>query len=472
MIKRLAFIIECVLLSVQFSFAQTPVSISVSSYSRPAKIPSDFIGLSFENDSLQIQDRGPNGYFFDPANRQLVMLFKNLGVKNLRIGGGSIDSNPTPPRKDIDELFHFAKAAGVRIIYSLRLMNGNPFQDASLAKYIWDHYRNQLVCFAIGNEPNLYNGRDPQITNDSTYFLKWKRFASVVLDSVPNAKFGGPDNGTHGTALMKYFARHEGRSGRLSYIFAHFYVGGSSYRKSRERLVERMLSQRWDGVKYLDYFDSTGAVALSLGIPYRLTESNSYVARMPGVWEGNNSFATALFVLDYMHWWSVHRCAGVNFHTVIGKYNGTIYRDSLGNYHVYPMAYGIKAFDIGGQGIIDSVSIINHDGMNLTAYAVSIKANTFITIINKEHGADARAANVRIDVPGKADSVMYLKSPGGNAFAAHGVKLGGASISGNTTWEGKWSVITSGREADCRVEVPPTSAAIVKIVNRSNNRRP
>jgi hypothetical protein len=71
-----------------------------------------------------------------------------------------------------------------------------------------------------------------------------------------------------------------------------------------------------------------------------------------------------------MHWWAAHSCAGVNLHTYLGKYNGTICVDPKGNYQIYPIGYGIKAFELGGHGTVDPVAISNTDGLNLTAHAI------------------------------------------------------------------------------------------------------
>ena len=100
---------------------------------------------------------------------------------------------------------------------------------------------------------------------------------------------------------------------------------------------------------------------------YRFMESNSFSGAVPG---GSNSYATALWALDYVHWWAAHDCLGVNFHNFQWRENDTIYRDASGNFNLYPMGYGIKAFDLGGHGTVEPLTMSNPDGVNLTAYAV------------------------------------------------------------------------------------------------------
>jgi hypothetical protein len=451
--------------------AQFPITLTINPKSPGLAIPKDFSGLSFETEALRPDSAGVNGYLFDSTNTQLLMLFRNLGIRNLRIGGTSVDRNKldyVPAKKDIDALFRFAKAADVKVIYSLRLLNGNSLQDAAAAKYVWDNYRKYLTCFAIGNEPNLYKDRDPEITNDASFYDKWKKFATVITNSVPGAKFGGPDTGTGGTSWASDFAKREADSGIVTYVFSHYYVGGAPKGDARH-LINEMLSPTWDTVKFQAYYGKIGAIAVSLGFPYRLTEANSFVAGFPGIWGGNNSFASALFALDFMHWWAAHNCQGVHFHTFLGKYNGTIYVDANGNCQVYPIAYGIKAFDIGGHGTMDPVAITNPDGLNLTAYAVTdANNNLFVTVINKEHGRGARAASVLIAANGVAMhkiEAMFLTASNGDIGATSGITLGSAPITSDAPWSGKWTSLKPNKRG-CVVLMPAASAAVVKISTR------
>ena len=455
------------------AWAQSPVTLAVGTHARGGAIPAGFAGLSFETGALQPGGAGVKGCLFDSTGAQLLTLFRNLGIRNLRIGGCSVDTNKSeyvPAAKDIDALFRFAKSANVKVIYSLRLLNGDPQQDASAAKYVWDNYGKYLASFAIGNEPNLYRDRDPEITNGASLHDKWKLFATAVTNSVPGAKFGGPDTGTGGTSWASDFAKQEADSGILAYVFSHYYVGGFPQKATARKVVDGMLSPGWDSVKYPDYYNKIGATAVSLGLPYRLTEANSYVAGFPGIWGGNNSFASALFALDFMHWWAAHNCNGVNFHTYLGKYNGTIYVDADGNCQIYPIGYGIKAFDVGGHGTVDPVAVTNPDGLNLTAYAVTdTDNNLLVTVINKEHGSGARNAVVTILTDGLAPAkiaAMFLAASNGGAAATNGITLGGAPIASNAPWRGQWTPLNSNANGRCLVTVPASSAAIVKMSAR------
>ena len=69
--------------------------------------------------------------------------------------------------------------------------------------------------------------------------------------------------------------------------------------------------------------------------------------------------------------------AGINFHNRRWILNTTIYPvdpadDGLkSGYRLHPIAYGIKAFALGGRGAIVPARLArNPDALNLTAYAV------------------------------------------------------------------------------------------------------
>src|SRR5579862_730769 len=161
----------CLFLSASSAvFAQAPIKISVDTSKREFAIPDDFVGLGFETRSVAPDTYGVSGNFFSPANKQLITLFRNIGIKHIRVGGGTVDGSgrdehcvmPTPTNQDIDNLFAFARAAGVKVIYSVRLENlaacANPHlaeDDAKIVQYIWSRYRANLDSFSIGNEPDV-----------------------------------------------------------------------------------------------------------------------------------------------------------------------------------------------------------------------------------------------------------------------------------------------------------------------------
>jgi hypothetical protein len=437
--------------------AQISATVSVDISSPGYSIPNDFIGFSFETRRVNCNSDDVSGYFFDSTNSQAVTLFRQIGVKSLRVGGGSVDDpkTPIPTLKDIDALFRFAKAADVKVIYSLRLRDGNAEQNASIARYIWEHYRDLLDCFTIGNEPKRY----------STFSKQWKTMADEIVKEVPEAKFCGPapvSSMDGGAEQIRNFARDFGKTGRIKFVTAHDYPGGNALRNATDGNSGRdqMLSEAWLE-HYQAFYNQFVPVVSAMGMQYKYDEASSFYKG--GAKEASDTFAASLWSLDFMHWWAAHGCSGINFHNNRWPmYNITICKDSAGNYQSRPQGYGMKAFDIGGHGKVVPVTI-SRTGM--TAYGVMDSSNLYLTIINKEHGEYGRDAQVTVKGIEVKDSVgiMYLKAPTNDVSATAGITLGDASINNSGEWQGKWTTRQPGGDGQLTIPVSAASAAIVRI---------
>jgi len=498
-----------------------PITITIDAEHPGPVVPDDFAGLSFERGPLNPGNAGVAGYLFSPANASLVTLFRNLGLRNLRIGGGSVDDlipagTGSVGFTGIDNLFAFASVAGVKVIYSLRLLSAGarPIRDlksvdAQVAGYIWRHYRQNVASFAIGNEPDWhafhsYAGRplDPAIYEEisgvpgsayASYLACWRGFADAVGDAAPGAALSGPDTGAYspltytpdpdnGVSWTERFASDERDRGRVADITQHLYVGGGPGKTTAGQAISNMLSPEWvngtaigtqpSGTTYTPYpwlYANHLAPVAAAGLRYRLTESNDYLAGVPGA---SNVFASALWALDYLHWWAAHAAAGVNFHNKQWLYTDTIVPDAAApgaGYAITPKGYGIRAFSLGSAGQVKPVAIGNADGINLTAYCTGGAGEDYVTIINKTHGAEAADAAVTIVPPGpglQGAEIMTLASgePGDATRAS--ATLGGAAITGDTPCVGKCSTLSADPRAGISLTVRATTAAIVKIHSR------
>lgn len=468
--------------------AQSPVTVHIAD--RPGSaIPRDFAGLSFESSNLNPDKQGH--HLFSPDNKPFIDLFRAIGIRNLRVGGGTADGPEfkIPGPADIDQLFAFAKAADVRVIYTVRLLNGNAQQDAAIAQYIQQHYASQLVCFQIGNEPDWHSfhtspghERDPRIVETTPEipgtaypsFLKdWRDFAAAIGATAPAAKFTGPDTGSDypvpgtkdtdfdGQSWTQRFAHDEKNSGRLLFVTQHDYPGQSAAGVSVDTAVESMLSAAWPRERYDALFHHVLEPVEREGLTYRMTEANDYTGGVDGA---SNAFVSALWALDYLHWHAAHGAAGVNFHNKSWIFTDTIYRSPDGTFHFNPKAYAFKAFNVGSQGRANPVSVSNTEGVNLTAYAVRADHEIYVTLINKEHGPQARSASVTMHaagIKGEAEG-MALKAPEANLTAREGITFGGAAIT-PSGWDGHWSRLAECKDDRTTVLVPPASALVVRL---------
>lgn len=460
------------------SAASAPVTITVTN-SPSCAIPEDFCGLSFGAVAELPGHGGVPGHMFNATNEQLLTLFKNSGLHHLRLGGTTVEGTNAaiPDRSAVDDVFAFAKSAEVKVLCSFPLLNGNSASNAIMAQYIWSHFQPQLDCFALGNEPDVRRylhppfgfGTDPAITNYASFLKQWRRFAAAIVQAAPDATFAGPDAANHAWAPM--FARDEKDSRMVTLITQHYYAGGRPYigdgpdKIPAQEAIDRMLSANWPAVKYPDLCKTTLVPVQETGLRYRLTESDDY---LKGIDNASDSFASALWALEYLHWWAARGGAGVNFHNTEWLKTDTVYFDEASRaYQIHPKAYGVKMFELGSGGRVEPVGIANPNGLNLSAYGVAATNALCVTILNKEHGPGARDAAVTLAFPGFSPGravVMFLSAPHGDIGATGGMTLGGGAITNNATWQGEWQPLRPGESGQLFVKVPAASAALVKTM--------
>ncbi|HEV2328076.1 MAG TPA: glycosyl hydrolase family 79 C-terminal domain-containing protein [Verrucomicrobiae bacterium] len=435
-------------------------------------IPSDFLGLSFGTETA--------GQVFSATNTQLITLFRQIGIRNLRFMGDEITNH-------IKNQFTFAQAEGsLEVIYGVPLTNVSIAAD--VAGYIWSKYPAQLDYFEIGNEPDWTssnNGKTegPAITNFTSFMAAWTNNATAMEAVAPGAVFEGIDTGGNydtgppqsgsgkwqndGTQWTTDFASVEKNSGIVQLISQHDYMAdmlpGGLAITNAANLFSAMLSPGWDTLTNQALYNAIGPAILGDGLHYRFTEANEMTGGIEGA---SDSFAAALWALDFLHWWAAHGSSGVNFHNQGWIPTDTIFPDTQGNYEVHPKAYALKAFDVGGHGSVDPLGMANPDNVNLTAYAVGDETNLYVTIINRGYGTGARNASVTIALAGFAvGEIEAMDLIDANGYdATNGVTLGGGIITNNAAWQGQWEALGSVTNNQCTVAVPATSAAIIKIV--------
>jgi hypothetical protein len=441
--------------------AESPITVTIDPAAASKEpIAPEFIGVSYETQMVLPDSQGR--YYFTPDNKNLVAMFRTLGIKSLRVGGNTAD-RPTvniPAPADLDQLFAFAKAADVKLIYTLRMREGDPKAAADTAKYIMDHYKDRLTCFAIGNEPNVFATEYP------AYLKAWKDYAKEVTAVVPGAKFCGP-SATPGKAnWAKDFVNDMAGSGLVTLITQHDYPGNSA-RKVTDPAAARiqMLSPDW--VKYNEKFAAKFVPAVEAKkLPFRLEEANSFFHG--GAKDVSDTLASALWALDYMYWWASHGCSGINFHTgdsvAAGEQNAVCryaaFTSTSSGYEAHPIAYALKAFDLSGHGKLVPVKITSNDeNLNLRGYATIGGGPLTVILINKEV-TSGRDAKVRIESGGEYDykpKMSRLIGQNGDVAATKGITFGGAEITADGQWKGNVDFVEN------VVTLPAASAAIVEL---------
>ncbi|MGZ4973288.1 MAG: glycosyl hydrolase family 79 C-terminal domain-containing protein [Limisphaerales bacterium] len=429
---------------------QVPISVTVDTQKRGYAIDPHFCGVSIFTRGQVRDHRGMKGFLFSKENKALVTLFRNAGIRHVRLGatGSARSETANLTHDEIDALFAFAKATDVKVIFSLHAADAG-----ETAKYVWDHYRPWLDYFAFDNEPD---GRSQQFFDD------WRIVVRNVTNAVPDAKFAGPDAAGR-TLALKFIDKVKDTS-RLELVTQHTYIGGNSRKKNIDvpHGVDLMLSKEWPKASYPALYQQVCHPVLKEGLGYRLTELDDFVH---GVTNASDSYSAALWALDCMHWWAKHGATGVNFQNSQWLPTDTFYIDAKRQYQMHPKAYGLRAFEVGSHGWTESVAMDNPRGLNVMAYAVGDETNCCVTIINKEHGANAGKTTVTIAANGfeaKRAGVMVLKAANVNVMAMKDVTLGGSNISNDKEWRGKWREVRIS-DGKCLVDVEPASAVILRL---------
>jgi hypothetical protein len=471
----LAILIAALILP-SFALAASPVTMTVQTESAGLPISPVFEGFSYET-SLVLPDKDGK-YYFRADNQPLLNLYKTLGIKHIRIGGNFSDKPtvPIPEQADVDSLFAFARAANVKVVYTLRLKGQkNADAMAAIAKHIVDNYSDNLDCFAIGNEPSIYykNAYD-------TYRDVWGNFMRQIVAVTPAALFCGP-NTDRNYEWAVHFADDFGKSGHIKEINEHAYVGLTAKKwvstdparnaELNAQARDLMLSDAWVKL-YQGVYDGFVPQVQADKLPYRLEETNSFFNG--GVKGASDTFTAALWALDYMYWWASHGADGINFHTgdtvaagqEVTPCRYAAYWSTPTGYEAHPVGYAVAAFNLGGHGTLLPTAQ-SGETLNLRTYAAAAPdGSLYVTIINMEHGSTGRDAAVTLAVPTDFThaSSATLSVLGNDIAATSGETLGGAAIANDGTWNGGFTDLPTSPEAGhCVVQVPAASAVVVRL---------
>lgn len=299
-----------------------------------AKVPHDFMGLSYE--VMQLED--PT--FFSPGNVGLVQQFRNLSPHGvLRLGGNTSEfswwkatpeteaphrvgnvNDPGEPAPTtiyavtpdaIRNLRGFLDATGWTCIYGLNLGYGTVETDVAEATFVAETLGSRLQYFQVGNEVDLFSRhlRDKKTWNVDTYLQNWMQIARAVQQALPNVSFGLPDVASDITWLTKIAERWPSLPDKphVTTLSHHYYAGGPP---ANPKLTAESLLQPAPKVKH--DAELTKAAAERMQVRYRMTEGNTcYQGGKPGV---SDVFAAALWGAEYAFTLMNYGYSGLNLH--------------------------------------------------------------------------------------------------------------------------------------------------------------
>ncbi len=276
-------------------------------------IPPRFMGLSYEKLAMSY------GYFH-PSNHNLIALFRRLGAGVLRIGGGSVDqllwtSSSTGTHAQISstnikDLAGFLQATGWLCLYAINLATSTPALAAEEASFAASALGSNLLGIEIGNEPDEYGVAGNYFAGNWTFqeFLsRWDLFRAAILQAAPHVPITGPatGGGNHISTWTLPFGQAVTPS-ELTLLTQHYYrASGASSTSTASFLIspDPQLTGELATLK---------AGAQQLGIPYRISECNSF--SNGGAAGVSDSYASSLWVIDFLFNVALGGATGVNMH--------------------------------------------------------------------------------------------------------------------------------------------------------------
>ena len=450
--------------SAAFAQSADTVDITIDPATVIGRISDDFIGFGYETSAVAQPD------FFSPKNRTMIQLYKTLSPHGLiRIGGNVSDHTKYEPdgtavvrsqkdvtvinRKCLNDFGGFAKATGWHVMWGLNLGTGSKEMAVAEAIDVNAALGDQLQSFQIGNEVDFLPGFKGKFDGYHSAYLDYK---AAIRTALPKSVFSGPDCANK-IDWVSQFADAEHADMKL--LTHHYYVGDQSQKSTS---IEKMLKHddRWE--KRLEKLQ---AICKTDGIGYRINEVNSFSG---GGREGvSDTFAEALWCLDFMYQLASHDCQGVNIETDINhlawiSHYSPIVHDAAGICSARPEYYGMLAFaKFSGNEILKSTFTATE--ANLSVYAsAEFHGGICIAAINKHLKQDVI---LRIAIPKNFSVVSVSRLIAPSIDSKDRVTLGGAEVAGDGTWVIKEPEQVAPTNDIANVKVPHASAAMIILDN-------
>ncbi|MEJ8676307.1 hypothetical protein [Chromobacterium amazonense] len=437
--------------------SQLAATIRFSQTTSGALLDSNYAGLSYEKTRINL---------FNPGNTNLINLFQLLGNNILRLGGnttdetslnGQIPGTTAINQSQLSNLATFLQATGWKVLYGINLAGSNqtpnPTNARQEAQAVATTLGSSLLGFEIGNEPDLYvsdqNYRAPG-WGYSNFLSEWYSLANTIKTAAPGIPLTGPASAHNYQQFTNPFAHDAANS--ISTLTHHYYIANGQDPAST---ISKMLQPDLNLTKILQSVTQSAAAA---SIGFRMAECNSfYDGGSAGV---SNSYASALWVLDYLFTCAMSQCQGVNLHGGGGSLYSALTDNGTTITSVNPLFYGIMLFSLAAQGRAYHVDLsVNDPSANFSAYGVSRNdGGQNILIINKD---SSRASQTTVQFASNIRNVRQWTLSGPSLNSLTGTQLNGTPISISGSWSNTPSSLTT-NSGSLAINIPPISAILLQ----------
>jgi hypothetical protein len=332
-----------------------------------------------------------------------------------------------------------AQAADARLILGVNFeANSRKVASVEARELVKGIGSSSIEALELGNEPELYSvfgwyhtkggvkvlGR-PRGWNQATYYHDW----ASVAGALPHVPLAGPSvGGPEWIAALPQFLRSEHRV-RLATI--HAYPLKVCSASAHVTIPELLATQSSAGLAA--QLRPAVSAARHRGVPVRLDEMNA--VSCGGEKGVSDTFATALWSVDFLFQLAKLGVSGVNINSVPSSINSPFSFSTAGNQwsaSVHPLYYGMQLFAQAAPAGARLLSVSGHSASTLRSWATRAPDGTLrVVVINDAPGAPA---NVSLAVPaagGRTGTVALLRAR--RIDSTSGVTLGGQSYGASTT---------------------------------------
>ncbi len=411
-------------------------------------LPGRYLGLSIESSSTDSA-----GNFEGSGN--LPRLLDNLGPGVLRLGGDSVDkSYAGPSPAALAALASLARVTRWNVIYSVNLGRFNAGQAGRDARAAERALGDHLAAIACGNEPDEFarNGLRPASFTETGYLRQASTCISAIRRAVPAARIAGPD-----TSHVNWLARYaSAEKGRISLLTQHYYPLSNC--DGPDGTAFTLLS-RTTAETEASTIRTAAAAARTAGVPLRMSETNS--ASCGGIQAVSNSFASALWAVDYLLIGAEHGASGMNFHgseTLHCNAYSPLCRTGGGQYAVRPLYYGLLFIHLLGTGRLLPVTV--NSATSLAAHAIRTPAGRLRVLIENLAG---RAENISLHASTVSGPATVLRLTGPSPTATGGIRIQGATVQPDGAFTPGASAHLACHSGTCEIHLSSYSAAIVTL---------
>lgn len=471
--------------------AGRPVSVHVDATpTAVAAVSPDFLGLSFEASDLQTIA----GY---ATNGNLIRLMRSVGPGVMRFGGFSadhttawIDDAPAPigatgpvgpagnnipawasstiTPADLAGIAGIADATGWRVLLTVNLGHYDPAAAADEAQSAEQALGSNLVGIAIGNEPDHFvnDGLRPSGWSVQSYLAELSAYESAISAAAPGVPIVGPDVSS-GEPPAPWIATGSDAI-RPTLLTDHYYPLTAC--GTTPKLVE-LLSI---GVRTEDALELRKLTTLARNdaLPLRLDETNNIsCSGQPGV---SNTFAAALWAVDFIAKAMHSGISGINFHDLITE--PTAYSPLVAR-NAGTLATGQLAANPEWYALLLSRYLLRDHPVSATdpAAAAGLTVSAFLSPSGELHivlddfdPAGSGRLVVHLHVPNRFASGTIMRLTARSTAAIRGVRLGGRAVSANGAWNPRARLPhVFGGPGALVLTIRPASAALVTLYPQS-----